>query len=109
MKVLSLIFQGGKIFNSSSSCFLSNWKATEQEDANLTEKFSLDQDSNPGLQLYALASRNQLKSNFSIGAGIRVGGVVGRVPVHRAGDPGSNPHPGDNVSHKLTTYDLSDG
>ena len=32
-----------------------------------------------------------------------------RAPARRAGDPGSNPGPGDNFSLKLLIYDLSDG
>ena len=32
-----------------------------------------------------------------------------RAPAHRAGDPGSNPDPGEDFSLKLTTQDLPDG
>ena len=34
---------------------------------------------------------------------------VAQLEVHRAGDPGLNPGPGENLSLKLTTLDLSDG
>ena len=39
----------------------------------------------------------------------RIGGLVVRVPAHRAGDLGSNPGPDKNFSLKLLIYDLSDG
>ena len=32
-----------------------------------------------------------------------------RAPARRAGDPGSNPGPGENFSLKLLIYDLQDG
>ena len=32
-----------------------------------------------------------------------------RVPACRAGDPGSNPGPGENFSLNLLIYDLSEG
>ena len=32
-----------------------------------------------------------------------------RAPARRAGDPGSNPGPGDNFSLKLLIYGLPDG
>ena len=32
-----------------------------------------------------------------------------RAPARRAGDPGSNPGPGENFSPKLKTWDLPDG
>ena len=32
-----------------------------------------------------------------------------RAPAHRAGDPGSNPGPGEILSLKLLIYDLPDG
>ena len=32
-----------------------------------------------------------------------------RAPARRAGDPGSNPGPGENFSLKLLMYDLPDG
>ena len=32
-----------------------------------------------------------------------------RASARRAGDPGSNPGPGENVSLKLIIYDLPDG
>ena len=31
------------------------------------------------------------------------------VPAHIAGDPGSNPGPGENFSLKILIYDLPDG
>ena len=31
-----------------------------------------------------------------------------RAPVRRAGDPGSNPDPGENFSLKLLIFDLPD-
>ena len=37
----------------------------------------------------------------------RLGGLVVIAPARRAGDPGSNPGPGENFSLKL--YDLPDG
>ena len=39
----------------------------------------------------------------------RLGGLVDIAPVRRAGDPGSNPGPGENFSLKLLIYDLPDG
>ena len=39
----------------------------------------------------------------------RLGSLVVIAPARRAGDPGSNPGPGENFSLKLLTYDLSDG
>ena len=38
-----------------------------------------------------------------------LGGLVVTAQVYRAGDPGSNPGPGENFSLKLLIYDLSDG
>ena len=32
-----------------------------------------------------------------------------RAPARRAGDPGSNPGPGENFFLELLIYDLSDG
>ena len=32
-----------------------------------------------------------------------------RAPARRAGDPGSNPGPGENFSHKFLIYDMPDG
>ena len=32
-----------------------------------------------------------------------------RVAAHRAGDPGSNPGPGEKFSLRLLIYDLPDG
>ena len=32
-----------------------------------------------------------------------------RAPARKAGDPGSNPGPGENCSLKLTTQDLPEG
>ena len=40
---------------------------------------------------------------------IYLGGTVRSAPAYRAGDLGSNPGPGKNVSLKLTTYDLPGG
>ena len=37
-----------------------------------------------------------------------LGGLVVIVPARRAGDPGSNPGPGENFSLKLLIYDLPD-
>ena len=39
----------------------------------------------------------------------RLGGLVVIALAHRAGDPGSNPGPGENFSLKLSIHDLSDG
>ena len=39
----------------------------------------------------------------------RLGGAVGSMQAHRAGDSGSNPDRGENSSLKLTTYYLTDG
>ena len=38
---------------------------------------------------------------------IRLDGVVGSAPAHRAGDPGANTGPGKNFSLKLTARDLA--
>ena len=38
-----------------------------------------------------------------------MGGLAVIAPARRAGDSGSNPGPGENFSHKLIIYDLSDG
>ena len=38
----------------------------------------------------------------------RLGGLVVIADVRRAGDPGSNPSPGENFSLKLLIYNLSD-
>ena len=35
---------------------------------------------------------------------IRLGGTVGSAPERRAGDPSSNPGPGENFSLKITTH-----
>ena len=37
------------------------------------------------------------------------GGLVVLAPARRAGDPVSNPGPGENFSLKLLIYDLPDG
>ena len=37
----------------------------------------------------------------------RLGGLVVIAPAHRAGDPGSNPGPGENFSLKLLIYIIS--
>ena len=39
----------------------------------------------------------------------RLGGLVIIAPARRAGDPGSNPGPVENVSLKLLIYDLAEG
>ena len=39
----------------------------------------------------------------------RLGGLVVIAPKRRAGDPGSNPGPGENFSLQLLIYDLPDG
>ena len=39
----------------------------------------------------------------------RLDSLVVIAPAHRAGDPGSNPGPGENFSLKLTTQDLPEG
>ena len=39
----------------------------------------------------------------------RLGGLVVIASTRRAGDPGSNPGPGENLCVKLLTYDLPDG
>ena len=39
----------------------------------------------------------------------RLGGLVVIAPARRAGDPGSNPGPGENFSLKLLINDLSEG
>ena len=39
----------------------------------------------------------------------RLGGLVVIAPAPRAGDPGSNPSPGENFSLKVLIYNLSDG
>ena len=39
----------------------------------------------------------------------RLGGLVVIAPARRAGDPGSNPGPGENFSLKLLICDLPDG
>ena len=57
----------------------------------------MNQDSNPGLQLYATGPVD------------RMGGLMVIAPAHRAGNPGSIPGPGDNFSLKLLIYDLPDG
>ena len=41
-------------------------------------------------------------------SGVWVAQLV-RAPVRRAGDPGSNPGPGENFSLKLLIYNLPDG
>ena len=46
---------------------------------------------------------------FWLGPVIRLDGAVVSAPAHRAGDPGSNPAPGENLSLKLTTLNLPDG
>ena len=38
-----------------------------------------------------------------------LGGLVVIATVRRAGNPGSNPGPGEDFSLKLLIYDLSDG
>ena len=38
-----------------------------------------------------------------------LGGLVVIASVRIAGDPGSNPGPGENFSLKLLIYELSDG
>ena len=39
----------------------------------------------------------------------RLVGLVVIAPARRAGDPGSNPGPGENFSRKVSMYDLPDG
>ena len=39
----------------------------------------------------------------------RLGGLVVIAPARRAGDPGSNPRPGENFSLNILRYDLPDG
>ena len=39
----------------------------------------------------------------------RLSGLVVIAPARRAGDPGSNPGPGENFSLILLIYDLLDG
>ena len=44
---------------------------------------------------------NQLREKFWVGPVIHGGGAVRGMPVHRAGDPGSNTGPGKNFSLKI--------
>ena len=50
-----------------------------------------------------------IREEFLLGPVDRLGGLVVIVPVCRAGDPGSNPGPGENFSLKLLIYNLPDG
>ena len=60
----------------------------------------MDQDSNPGLQLYALAlpvgKGDPVREEFLLGPVDRLGGLVVIAPAHRAGHPVSNPGQGEN-------------
>ena len=44
---------------------------------------------------------DQLREKFRLGPVVRLGGAVASDPARRAGDPSSNPGPGDNFSLKL--------
>ena len=46
---------------------------------------------------------------LKIGPVDHLGSLVVKVPARTAGDPGSNPGPGENFSLKLLIYNLSDG
>ena len=46
-------------------------------------------------------NEDQQRVKFFVALVFHLGGVVGSAPTHRAGDPGSNPGPGDNFSLKL--------
>ena len=50
-----------------------------------------------------------IREEFLLGPVDRLGGLVVIAPARRAGDPGSNPGPGENFSLKLLIYDLPDG
>ena len=52
---------------------------------------------------------DSIREEFLLGPVNRLGGLVVIAPAHRAGDPGSNPGPGENFSLKLLIYDLPDG
>ena len=48
-----------------------------------------------------MGSGYQLRETFRVGPVIRLGGAVRSAPARIAGDPGSNPCPGENFSPKL--------
>ena len=50
-----------------------------------------------------------IREEFRLGPVDRLGGLVVIAPERRAGDPGSNPGPGENFYLKLLIYDLSEG
>ena len=50
-----------------------------------------------------------IREEFLLGPVDRLGGLVVIAPACRAGDPGSNPGPGENLALKLLIYDLPDG
>ena len=45
-----------------------------------------------------------IREDFWLGPVDRLGGLVVIAPARRAGDPGSNPGPGENFSLKLLIY-----
>ena len=49
-----------------------------------------------------------IREEFQLGPVDDLGGLVVIAPARRAGDPGSNPGPGENSSLKLLIYDLSE-
>ena len=49
---------------------------------------------------------HNLREEFLLGPVDRLGGLVVIAPARRAGDPGSNPGPGENFSLKLLNYVL---
>ena len=53
-----------------------------------------------------LVPNSRLRDKFWLGPVVRLDGTVGRAPVRRPGDSGSNPGSDDNVSLKLFAYFL---